>query len=129
MSFVHKTRLAKQITQTLAHSKCPLHKKWFFFFLCVHLKVPLKFDPVTLTPIHIQVASSRQATSNPSLLPHPLLHMGKPRPAREFSDPVLCWWQPWKQKTKSLGPGGGIQILSWQSPGHCTAPSNNLTFQ
>ena len=45
MGFAHKTRFAKQIAQNLAHSKCPLNKKWFFFFLCVDLKVTLKFDP------------------------------------------------------------------------------------
>lgn len=39
-----KIRFAKQVTQNLVHSKCPLNKESFFFFLCGGLRVTLKFD-------------------------------------------------------------------------------------
>lgn len=103
MSFVHKTRFAKQIAQTLAHSKCPLHQKWLFFFLCVHLKVTLKFDPMTLTPIHIQEASSRQAASNPSLIPPTPFTYGETKASKSLATLFCVGGDPGNRKPNLRG--------------------------
>lgn len=126
MSFAHKTRFAKQ-KQTLAHSKCPLHKKWFFFFLCVHLKVPLKFDPVTLTPIYFQVASSRQAGSNPSLLPPTPFTYGETKASKRVQRPCFVLVATLQTENQISGARRRHSDSELGKSGtHCTPPFQQL---